>query len=82
MFSNGPLRRRRLLLSPEKSFCLPVYAEQLASAFVEFGGSKPKKRKDTCALNVLEYLDLSASEGRETSESSTNNDSTTESKKR
>jgi len=70
---------QRLILNPEKSFILPVYAEQIASQCVEFGCSKPKKCRDTYALNVLEFLDVSASEGSKTLESSTNDDSRTES---
>lgn len=70
---------RRLILSPEKSFVLPVYAEQIALHFEKFGCSKPKKRIGTYALNVFEFLDISASEGNETSESSPNDDSGTES---
>jgi len=41
----------------------------MASAFADFGCSKPKRRKDTYALNVLDFIDDSASEGKETSES-------------
>jgi hypothetical protein len=73
------MKNQNLLYSPEKSFHLPIYAEQMASAFADFGCSKPKRRKDTYALNVLQFIDGSASEGRETSESSTNDDSATES---
>jgi len=69
----------RLILSPEKSFELPVYEEQMASVFVEFGTSKPKHRKTTYALNVLDFIDGSASESGETSDSSTSEDSMPES---
>ena len=72
-------KRRRLILSPEKPFELPIYAEQLASAFAKFGTSKPKQRKPSYALNVLNFIDGSASEGRETSESSSDKDSSIES---
>ena len=72
-------KRRRLILSPEKPFDLPVYAEQLASACAEFGTSKPKQRKPSYALNVLNFIDGSASEGRETSKSSSDRDSATKS---
>ncbi len=64
------MKRRNLHLSPEKPFHLPVYAEKMASAFAEFGSSNPKRRKHTYALNVLNFIDGSASEGKETSESS------------
>jgi len=64
-----------LFFSPEKPFHLSVYAAQMASTFAELGCSKPKRHKDTYALNVLDFIDGSASEGRETSESSS---STTE----
>jgi len=64
-----------LLFSPEKPFHLSVYAAQMASAIADFGCSKPKRRKDTYALNVLDLIDGSASKGRETLESSS---STTE----
>lgn len=73
------LKKRRLLYSPEKSFHLPVYAEKMALSFAEFGGSIPKPHKPSYARNVLEFIDGSASEGRETSDSSTDKDSTTES---
>ncbi len=56
-----------------------MYAEQLALAFVEFGTLKPKCRKPSYALNVLQFIDGLASEGRETSDSSSDMDSTTES---
>ena len=71
------MENQSVFCSPEKNFDLPVYAEQMASAFVEFGCSKPKRHLDTYALNVLEFVDVSASEGRETSESSTDEDSVT-----
>jgi hypothetical protein len=79
MATNAEKKRRRLILSPEKSFDLPVYAEQLASAFADFGTSKPKRRTPSYALNVLQFIDGSASEGRETSDSSSDKDSATES---
>lgn len=79
MPANTVKHRRRLILSPEKSFELPVYAQQMASAFAEFGTSKPKHRKPTYALNVLDFIDRSASEGGDTSDSSTSEDSVAES---
>jgi len=69
------METRSLLFSPKKPFHLLVYAAQMASAFADFGCSKPKRRKNTYALNVLDFIDGSAFEGRETSESSS---STTE----
>ena len=69
--------KQSLFISPEKPFELPVYAEQMASALAEFGCSKPKRRRATYALNVLQYLDVSASEGRESSGSSIDSDSST-----
>jgi hypothetical protein len=79
MSTDALKKKRRLILSPEKSFDLPVYAEQLASAFQEFGTSKSKRRNPSYALNVLQFIDGSASEGRETSNSSSDIDSATES---
>ncbi len=79
MSANVMMKNQSLLCSPEKPFQLPIYAEQIASAFVDFGCSKPKRKKETYALNVLEFIDRSASEDRETSDSSTNEDSTDES---
>jgi hypothetical protein len=72
-------KRRRLILSPEKSFNLPVYAEQLALAFAGFGTTEPKCRKPSYALNVLQFIDGSASEGKKTADSSSDKDSETES---
>jgi len=74
MFAKATLRKRRLFLSPKKSFNVPLYAEQMV---LEFGSSKPNKCRDTYVLNVLEFLDVSTSKGKETSESSTDKDSTT-----
>jgi len=73
---DGITKRQGLLLSPEKPFHLSIYAEQMALAFAEFGSCQPKHRKDIYALNVLDFLDVSAFEVRETSKSSS---STTES---
>jgi len=70
---------RRLILSTEKPFDLPVYAEQIASAFVEFGCKETKRRTNPYALNVLEFIDGSALEGREISESSSSEGSATKS---
>jgi len=56
-----------------------MYVEQLASAFAEFGTSKPKHRNPSYALNVLQFIDGSSSEGKETTDSSNDMDSATES---
>ena len=79
MAAGAEKKRRRLILSPEKSYDLPVYAQQLASAFVEFGTSEPKQRKPSYCRNVLQFIDGSASEGRETSDSSSDMESVKES---
>ncbi len=79
MSTDVVMKERRLLLNLEKSFDLLVYAKQMALMFAEFGCSKPKPRKQTYAFNVLEFIDGSASEGRETSDSSTNEDSASKS---
>jgi len=71
--------KRRLILNPKKSFELPMYAEQATSVFAAFGTKKNKHHKPTYALNVLPFIDGSASKGRETSNSSTDEDSMTES---
>jgi len=70
---------RRLILSPEKPFDLLVYAKQIACAFAEFGCKETKRKKNLYALNVLEFIDGFASEGRETSESSNSEGFVTES---
>ncbi len=72
-------KKQSLLISPEKPFELPIYAEQLASAFADFGCSKPKRCKDTYALNVLQFVDVLAFEGSESPESSTGSDSSSDS---
>jgi len=79
MASGAVKKIQRLILSSKKSFDLPVYAEQLASAFAEFGTSKPKRRIPSYVLNVLQFIDGSASEGGETSDSSSDKDSMIES---
>ena len=72
-------QNQKIVVSPEKPFILPPYAEQMATAFANFGCKKQRRRKDTYALNVLQFIDVSASEGRESSESSIGSDSVTES---
>ena len=77
MIQDALTQDRNLLISPEKTFELPVYAKQMASSFAEFGCSKPKRRKDGYAVAVLQFIDGSASEGRESSESLGDSDSMT-----
>ena len=77
MLQNALMQDRNLLTSPEKNFELLVYAKQMASSFAEFGCSKPKHRKDGYAVAVLQFIDGSASEGRESSKSSGNLESMT-----
>ena len=77
MIQDALMQDRNLLISREKTFELPVYAKQMASSFAEFGCSKPKRRKDGYAVTVLQFIDGSASEGRESSESSGDSDSMT-----
>jgi len=48
-------------------------------AFAEFGSKKQKRCRDTYALNVLQYVDVSTSKGHKTSESSTTEDFVAES---
>jgi len=71
MSTDGLMKTQSLLLSPEKSFHLSVYAEQMASAFAEFKCSKPKRCNDIYTLNILDYIGGRASDGRKTLESST-----------
>ncbi len=78
MSASAKLKNQSILISPKKPFDLPVYAQQMAKAFADFGCSKPKRRKDTYALNVLQFIDGSASEGTESSNSSKTSDSATE----
>jgi len=80
MLVDSMMKKRSPFFNPEKTFELPVYAEQLPIAFANFGCSKPKYHKDTYALNILQFIDGSASNNRETSESSTNSDSVTKSR--
>ena len=77
MLQDAVMKNQNLLISPEKTFELPVYANQMASAFTESGCCKPQRRKDTYAVDVLQFIDGSASEGRETSESSGDSESST-----
>lgn len=59
------MQKWRLLLSLERYFELPIYAEQMTLAFVEFGCCKRIKRSHVYALNLLDYIDASALEDRE-----------------
>ena len=77
MLHDTVMQNRNVLISPEKTFELPVYANQMASSFADFGCSKSKRRKDGYAVAVLQFIDGSASEGRESSESSGDSDSMT-----
>ena len=77
MIQDALTQDRNLLIGSEKTFELPVYAKQMASSFAEFGCPKPKRRKDGYAVAVLQFIDGSASEGRESSESSGDSDSMT-----
>ncbi len=61
---------RRLILSPEKSYDLPVYAEQMASQYERNGCREPTPCIPKYSANVVHFLDVSASEGEETPESS------------
>ena len=79
MATNDMKKRHRLILNPEKSFDLPIYAEQLASAFANFSTSKPKRRTPSYDLNVLQFIDGFASKGRKTSCSFSDKDSAIES---
>jgi len=64
-----------------KTFHLFRILSSLALTSVEFDSTNPKCSKDTYPLNVLEFIDGSASKGRETLESSSSatQDSTNES---
>ena len=77
MLEDAVMQNQNLLISPEKTFELPVYANQMASAFAESGCSKPHRRKDAYIVAVLQFIDGSASEGRESSESSGDSESST-----
>ena len=77
MIQDALMQDWNLLINPEKTFELPVYAKQMASSFAEFGCSKPKRHKDDYVVVVLQFIDGSASEGRESSESSGDSDSMT-----
>ena len=77
MLHDAVMQNRNVLIIPKKTFELPVYAKQMASSFADFGCSKSNRRKDGYAVAVLQFIDGSASEGRESSESSGDSESTT-----
>ena len=52
-------------------------AKQMASAFADSGCSKPQRRKDAYAVAVLQFIDGSALEGRESLKSLEDSESTT-----
>ena len=52
MLLDAVMQNRNVLISPEKTFELPVYANQMASSFADFGCSKSKRRKDGYAVAV------------------------------
>ena len=53
MLHDAVMQNRSVLISSEKTFELPVYANQMASSFADFGCSKSKRRKDGYAVVVL-----------------------------
>ena len=75
MLQDAIMQNKNLLISPEKTFELPLYAKQMARAFADSGCSKTQRRKDAYAVAILQFIDGSASEGRESSESSGDLDS-------
>ena len=77
MLQDAVMQNQNLLISPEKTFELPIYAKQMASAFADSGCSKPQRHKDTYAVAVLQFIDGSALEDRESKESSGDSESTT-----
>ena len=77
MLEDAVTQNLNLLISPEKNFELPVYANQMASAFAESGCCKPQRRKDAYAVAILQFIDGSALKDRETSESSGDSESST-----
>ena len=77
MLHDAVMQNQNVLISLEKTFELQFYAKQMASSFADFGCSKSKCRKDGYAVAILQFIDGSASEGRESSESSRDVKSTT-----
>ena len=77
MLEDAVMQNQNLLISPEKTFELLVYANQMATAIAEFGCSRLHRRKDAYAIAVLQFIDGSASEGREPLESLGDSESST-----
>ena len=61
---------RRLILSPEKSYDLPVYVKMMAAQYERHGCRGPKPSKSKYAADVVHFLDVSAEEGEETADES------------
>jgi len=70
---------RILILSPEKSYNPPMYVAKMASQYKRHGCKEPKRSIPKYAANVVHFLDVSASEGEETPESSSSEVSMTKS---
>ena len=64
------IRIPRLIPSPEKSYNLPVYVEIMAAQYEQHGCRDPKPSKPKYASNVVQFLELSASEDEESASSS------------
>ena len=70
---------RRLILSAEKSYNLPVYVEMMAVQYERHGCEGPKPSKPKYAADVVHFLDVSASEGEEIAKESSSSVSMTNS---
>ena len=70
---------RRLFLSPEKSYDLPVYAKMMAAQYERHGCREPKPSKPKYAANLVHFLEVSTLEGEETAKSSSSEVSMTNS---
>ena len=77
MLEDAVMQNQNLLISPEKTFELPIYANQMISAFAESDCSKPQHHKDAYTIAILQFMNGSTSKGRESSESSGDSKSTT-----
>ena len=64
------IRIPRLIPSPEKSYNLPVYAEIMVAQYEQHGCKDPKPSKPKYASNVVQFVELSASEGEKSASSS------------
>jgi len=64
------MNKRSCLLSPKKPFRLLLYVEHAALGMWSLVVLNQNVHKHTYALNVLEFIDGSALEGRKTLESS------------